>query len=93
MGRDHLVVAPKVRELAQACGQYYDRAQNGTLRHLGQAPLDTAGGAKKRDLGDAWAWTRRSEGTDVSPLVSSTYALWGWEQYHDLEPEGAPNLW
>ncbi|WP_406365283.1 terminase [Streptomyces sp. NBC_00645] len=94
MGRDHLVVAPKVRELAQACGQYYDRAQNGTLRHLGQAPLDTAvAGAKKRDLGDAWAWTRRSEGTDVSPLVSSTYALWGWEQYHDLEPEGAPNLW
>ncbi|WP_392967188.1 terminase [Streptomyces sp. LN245] len=94
MGRDHLVVSPKVRQLAQACGQFYDRVQAGTLRHLGQAPLDTAlAGAKKRDLGDAWAWTRRSEGTDVSPLVSSTYALWGWEQYHDVEPEGAPNLW
>ncbi|MEW2567641.1 terminase [Streptomyces sp. NPDC047070] len=94
LGRDHLVVAPKVRQLTQACGQFYDRTQNGTLRHLGQAPLTSAvAGAKKRDLSDAWAWTRRSEGTDVSPLVSATYALWGWEQFHDVEEEGAPNLW
>ncbi|MFF5001710.1 terminase [Streptomyces phaeochromogenes] len=94
LGRDHLVVAPKVRQLTQACGQFYDRTQDGTLRHLNNAPLTSAvAGAKKRDLGDAWAWTRRSEGTDVSPLVSSTYALWGWEQFHDVEPEGAPNLW
>lgn len=94
LGRDHLVVAPKVRELAQACGQFYDRTQDGTLRHLNNAPLTSAvAGAKKRQLGEAWLWTRRSEGTDVSPLVSATYALWGWEQYHDVEPEGAPNLW
>ncbi|MYS47544.1 terminase [Streptomyces sp. SID5998] len=93
-GRDHLVVAPKVRELTQACGQFYDRVQDGSLQHLDQAPMATAlGGAKKRDVGEAWLWTRRSDGVDVSPLVSGTYALWGWEQYHDVEPEGAPNLW
>ncbi|MFF9215619.1 terminase [Streptomyces viridosporus] len=93
-GREHLVVGPKVRELTQACGQFYDRVQDGSLQHLDQAPLATAlGGAKKRDVGEAWLWTRRSDGVDVSPLVSSTYALWGWEQHHDDEPEGAPNLW
>lgn len=94
LGRDHLVVAPKVRELAQACGQFYDRVKGQSLVHIGQAPLETAlAGARKRDLGEAWAWTRRSEGVDVSPLVAATYALWGWERFHDVEPEGAPNLW
>ncbi|WP_330349582.1 terminase [Streptomyces sp. NBC_00582] len=93
-GRDHLVVAPKVRELTQACGQFYDRVQDGSLQHLDQAPLATAlAGATKRDVGDAWLWSRRGDGVDVSPLVSATYALWGWEQYHDVEPEGAPNVW
>jgi hypothetical protein len=93
-GRDHLVVAPKVRELTQACGQFYDRVQDHSLQHLDQAPMAVAlAGATKRDVGDAWLWSRRGDGVDVCPLVASTYALWGWEQYHDVEPEGAPNLW
>lgn len=93
-GRDHLVVAPKVRELTQACGQFYDRVQDQSLQHLDQAPMATAlSGATKRDVGDAWLWSRRGDGVDVCPLVAGTYALWGWEQYHDVEPEGAPNLW
>ncbi|MFE1925805.1 terminase [Streptomyces asoensis] len=93
-GRDHLVVAPKVRELTQACGQFYDRTQSQGLEHLDQAPMATAlSGATKRDVGDAWLWSRRNDGVDVSPLVAGTYALWGWEQHHDVEPEGAPNLW
>ena len=93
-GRDHLVVAPKVRELTQACGQFYDRTQDHSLQHLDQAPMAVAlAGATKRDVGDAWLWSRRGDGVDVCPLVASTYALWGWEQYHDVEPEGAPNLW
>lgn len=93
-GRDHLVVAPKVRELTQAAGQFYDRTQDQSLQHLDQAPMAVAlAGATKRDVGDAWLWSRRGDGVDVCPLVASTYALWGWEQYHDVEPEGAPNLW
>ncbi|WP_320784188.1 terminase [Streptomyces sp. CRN 30] len=92
--REHLVVAPKVRELTQACGQFYDRVQDQSLQHLDEAPLATAlGGATKREVGDAWLWSRRGDGVDVCPLVSCTYALWGWEQHHDDEPEGAPNLW
>ncbi|MEW2570488.1 terminase [Streptomyces sp. NPDC047070] len=88
--RSEKLVCPKVRQLAQACGGFYDHVENGTLRHLGQAPLTAAlAGAQKRDLGDAWAWTRKSDGVDVSPLVSATYAVWGWEMFHDVEDEEA----
>jgi hypothetical protein len=27
-------------------------------------------GAKKRTLGDAWAWSRKNSGVDITPLVS-----------------------
>jgi len=89
--RSEKVVCPKVRQLAQACGQFYDRVTDtGSIAHLGQAPLAAAlAGAQKRDLGDAWAWTRKSDGVDVSPLVATTYAVWGWEMYHDVEQEEA----
>lgn len=88
--RSELLVCPKVRQLTQACGQFYDRVTEGTLRHWSQAPMTAAlAGAKKREVGDAWLWSRRSEGVDVSPLVSGTYAVWGWEMFHDVEPEEA----
>ncbi|MET8826535.1 terminase [Streptomyces sp. NPDC004610] len=92
--RDDLVVSPKVRQLTGACGQFQDRVTAGTLRHLGQAPMAAAlAGARKREVGDAWLWARRSDGVDVSPLVSATYAVWGWETYHDAEQDGEPNVW
>lgn len=88
--RSELVICPKVRELTQACGQFYDRVEEGTLAHLGQANMTVAlAGARKREVGDAWLWTRKSDGVDVSPLVAGTYAVWGWEMHHDDEPEEA----
>jgi hypothetical protein len=72
------VVTPKVREIAQATGQFYDAVAAGQIVHLDQAPLATAlAGARKRDLGEAWAWARRGEGVDISPLVAVTLARWG----------------
>lgn len=72
------VLKPTARDAAQACGQFYDAAIQGRLRHLDQAPLNAAlAGAKRRDLGDAWAWARKSAGIDISPLVAVTLALWG----------------
>lgn len=77
------VVTPKAREAAQACGMFYDavvpsEGNRPTLRHLDQAPLNSAvAGAQKRPLGDAWAWARRGSGVDISPLVAATLALWG----------------
>ncbi|AVV46454.1 terminase [Streptomyces sp. ID05-04B] len=89
--RSEFLRCPKVREVTQACGMFYDHVMDtGTLYHLGQAPMTAAlAGARKRDIGDAWAWSRKSEGVDISPLVASTNALWGWAMYHDVEPEEA----
>lgn len=93
--RSEYLHSMKVREVTQACGMFHDRVMDSaTLYHLGQAPLAAAlAGAKKREVGDAWAWARKSDGVDISPLVAATNALWGWEMFHDVEPEGAPNVW
>ncbi len=67
-------------EHAQGCGLLFDRVEQGTIRHLGTPELAAAvRGATKRPLGDAWAWSRRTSGVDITPLVSATLALWGSE--------------
>ncbi|MFE2046371.1 terminase [Streptomyces sp. NPDC059477] len=82
------IVPIKAREYAQACGQFYDAVAAGQVVHLGQAPLATAlAGARKRDLGEAWAWSRRSPGVDISPLVGVTNARWGLDAEVEVEEE------
>lgn len=72
------VVSTKARDMAQACGSLYDAVAAAEVSHRGDAPLMTAlAGAKKRELGDAWAWARKTEGIDISPLVAVTLARWG----------------
>jgi phage terminase large subunit-like protein len=65
------------REYAQACGQFFDAVKEGALAHLDQPVLNAAvNSARKRVLGDAWAWARKTGG-DISPLVAVTLAQWG----------------
>jgi hypothetical protein len=65
------------REYAQACGALFDEVGAASMRHLGQPGLDAAvGGAKKRPIGEAWGWARRSPDVDISPLVAVTLAAW-----------------
>lgn len=72
------VVKPKGRDVAAACGQFYDAVTEQTLSHIDQPPLASAlAGAQKRLLGDAWAWARRVPSVDISPLVAATLAKWG----------------
>jgi hypothetical protein len=72
------VLKPSARDAAQACGALYDAAMQGKLRHLDQPELNAAlSGAKRRELGDAWAWARKNVAVDISPLVAVTLALWG----------------
>lgn len=86
------VRSPKVREIAHACGQFYDAVTEQTLVHLDQANLAVAlAGAEQRPLSDAWAWARKSENVDISPLMAVTLAKWGLLTRE--EEEGAPNLW
>jgi phage terminase large subunit-like protein len=79
LGIEPVVVA--ARQLSQACGLLFDmvHADGGPeLRHIGQASLSAAvGAARKRPLGDAWAWARKDASVDISPLVAVTLALWG----------------
>jgi phage terminase large subunit-like protein len=65
-------------EHAQACGLLYDTVEQGNLRHLGSPELTSAlRGAAQRPLGDAWAWSRKNSGVDITPLCAATFALWG----------------
>jgi hypothetical protein len=63
---------------ASACGLLFDAVEQGRVRHIGQGELTAAiRGAGKRPLGDAWAWSRKASGVDISPLVAVTLAWWG----------------
>jgi hypothetical protein len=65
------------QELVLACGQIYDAFLEGRARFRPHARFDeAAAGASKRTVGDAWAWTRKSAGSDISPLVAMTLARW-----------------
>lgn len=66
------------RDMAQACGSFYDGTQEDWLRHIDQPQLNAAlGAARKRPLGDAWAWNRKNQSADITALVACTLALWG----------------
>lgn len=71
--------------MARSCGLLFDLVDQRRLRHLGDpAVLAAVRGARKRDLGDAWAWSRRSSSVDISPLVAGTLAVY--------QAAGKPNV-
>ncbi|MEU6582826.1 hypothetical protein [Nocardia sp. NPDC046763] len=65
-------------EIAQATGDFYDKALAGLLHHTGDPVLaEAVEGAIKRDLtGGGWAWDRKGQ-NDISPVVAATLAMWG----------------
>lgn len=66
------------RDVVQAVGGFYDAAMAGTLAHNDAPVLNEAlASAKKRPLGDAWAWDRKDNATDITPLVAVTFAAYG----------------
>lgn len=65
-------------EMAEACGLFFDSVMRGEVRHRNPPELLAAiDGAARRTLNDRWAWSRRNSGTDISPLVAATLALFG----------------
>lgn len=90
---DHHVLTAS--DMTAACGMFYDvvhqQGEGGRrLTTYGERPLETAvEGAGRRDLGDAWAWTRKRSmlqaGTDICPLVAVTCAYWGQLMFGDQE--------
>jgi phage terminase large subunit-like protein len=85
------IIEVRPREVSAGCGKFYDLTVSQQIRHLDQVPLNTAiAGAKKRTLGDSWAWARRDTTIDVSPLVACTLALF-WHTNPDSVP-GVPSI-
>lgn len=76
------------RECTQACGAFMDLLEAEQLRHIGQKSLTEAvEGASTRTLGDSWAWDRRRQDVDITPLVSVTLALAGFRAHENDEAD------
>jgi hypothetical protein len=99
------VTVASTRDHINACGALFEAVtgrrpagEDGTSRprrvlHLGQPELDAAvAGADRRQVNDAWLWTRRSSNADISPLVAVTLARWGHETAPEPVPETDPAL-
>lgn len=72
------VVEVPFKDLTRACGGFVDAVLNQRLRHLDQASLSNAiSGARKRSVGESWAWARLSSAVDITPLVAVTLAFGG----------------
>ena len=76
---DARVTETSASDLADGCTFLTDLAANGSLRHRGERELLVAlDGAARRPLGDSWAWSRRSSGVDICPLVAITLGAWAF---------------
>ena len=76
------------REAAQAAVAFAAAVAEGTLRHLDQPGLGVAvGSARRRMVGDLWAFGRRGSFTDISPLVACSLAAWGHAQNGGRGPQ------
>jgi len=81
------VTCVSAREMAEACGAFYDAVEDDRLRHRDEPEMLAAlRGAQQRNLGDAWAWSRKSSAVDICPLVASTLALWASQTVRANEP-------
>jgi phage terminase large subunit-like protein len=72
------LAAAEGRDMAKACAAYYDAVMTAAVRHTDQPQVNVALSlAGKRPVAGAWAWNRRDEDSDITPVVSQTLALWG----------------
>jgi hypothetical protein len=64
-------------DITEACGQFADALNQGTVVHLDQVPLTAAvNGARTRRNGDAWTLDRTNSLVDISPLCAAVFARW-----------------
>lgn len=78
--REVPIVTLNTKDVTIACGRFYDAVLEQSIVHLNDPAINSAiGGAAKRTLLNAWAWTRKSN-EDITPLVAITYALWATTQ-------------
>ncbi len=72
------VKVTNVDEMANACAKFFDAAHSKNLVHTGQPQLTRSlNSARKREIGDRWAWNRKQQDSDITPIVAATLAVWG----------------
>lgn len=72
------VVTTSTDDMANACAEFYDACMEQSIRHTGQVQLTRSlNSARKRSIGDRWAWNRKTADADITPIVSATLAVWG----------------
>jgi hypothetical protein len=65
-------------EYAAACQRLADLVQGARIRHAGREAVSVALSAATRSWrGDAWVWSGRRSGTDITPIVALTLAVYG----------------
>lgn len=81
------------REAAQAAVGFAALVNESGLRHLDQPNLNAAvAAAKRRNVGDLWAFGRRGSFVDIAPLVACSLAAWGHAQQAGRVPQ-VIDLW
>lgn len=71
-------VVTNTDDMANACAGFFDAAISGELCHINQAQLtESLFNARKRAIGDRWAWNRKDNDSDITPIVAATLACWG----------------
>lgn len=76
------VIGYSTREVAQACGSFYDGIADGRISLRRHPDLDlAAAAARRRTVGDTWVWGRSATGEDISPLISATLAHAGAQSH------------
>lgn len=63
-------------EVAQACGDFLDAVTQQQVRHFDDRLDSAARNAVMRAYGDAWLWSRRNSGADITALYGATLARW-----------------
>jgi phage terminase large subunit-like protein len=70
------VIPFAAKDVANSAACFYDRVRDGTVAHLNQYALnDAVRAARKRPIGERWAYARRGN-VDISPLVAASFAVW-----------------
>jgi phage terminase large subunit-like protein len=81
------VTTTGARDMATACGTFYDSVMDARVRHTDQPQVTSAlAEARKRPIGDAWGWNRKNSDSDITPVVSVTLALWGAQNSNVKKP-------
>lgn len=84
------LAASEGRDMAIACAKFFDAVMDRSVRHADQPQVNVAlSVARKRPLGGGWAWNRKDEESDITPIVAETLALWGARNESVKRPQKA----